>query len=72
MNFWALIPAAGVGRRMGGDIPKQYLPLGGRTVLEHSLEALAAHPAIDGLVLVLGADDPRAPTCFPTRCRASP
>lgn len=56
-RFWALIPAAGVGRRMGSEIPKQYLPLGGRTVLEHTLDALARHPAIEGLVLVLSATD---------------
>ncbi|MCW9058078.1 MAG: 2-C-methyl-D-erythritol 4-phosphate cytidylyltransferase [Gammaproteobacteria bacterium] len=71
MNFWALIPAAGIGRRMGGDVPKQYLPLGGRTVLEHTLDALARHPAIDGLVLVLNADDPRAPT-FPDQVQGKP
>lgn len=64
VRFWALIPAAGIGRRMGSDVPKQYLPLGGKTVLEHTLDALASQPAIDGLVLVLSADDPRAPT-FP-------
>ncbi len=56
-RFWALIPAAGVGRRMGSDIPKQYLPLGGKTVLEHTLDALSQHAAISGIVLVLGAGD---------------
>jgi 2-C-methyl-D-erythritol 4-phosphate cytidylyltransferase len=71
MNFWALIPAAGMGRRMGSDIPKQYLPLGGKTVLEHTLDALARHPAIDGLVLVLGADDSCAAT-FPDQVRGKP
>jgi 2-C-methyl-D-erythritol 4-phosphate cytidylyltransferase len=71
VRLWALIPAAGVGRRMGGDVPKQYLPLGGKTVLEHALDALARHPAIDGLVLVLGADDPRAPT-FPDQVQGKP
>ncbi len=42
---------------MGGDVPKQYLRLGGRTVIEHTLDQLANHPAISGLVVVLGADD---------------
>ena len=70
-KHWALIPAAGVGRRMGTDIPKQYLPLGGKTVLEHSLDALTAHPAIDGLVLVLGAEDPRA-ALFPDQIQGKP
>ncbi|HHO67622.1 MAG TPA: 2-C-methyl-D-erythritol 4-phosphate cytidylyltransferase [Gammaproteobacteria bacterium] len=49
---WALVPAAGSGRRMGAQAPKQYLELGGRTVLEHTLAVLAADPAIEGVVLV--------------------
>ena len=71
MKLWALIPAAGMGRRMGGDIPKQYLPLGGRTVLEHTLDALAWHPDISGLVLVHGIDDPRAAT-LPDQLQGKP
>ena len=39
-RFWAVVPAAGIGRRMGTDIPKQYLDLAGRKVLEHTLDAL--------------------------------
>jgi 2-C-methyl-D-erythritol 4-phosphate cytidylyltransferase len=70
-KHWALIPAAGVGRRMGVDIPKQYLPLGGKTVLEHTLEALALHPAIHALVLVHGTDDPRA-AMLPATLRGKP
>ena len=31
--FWAVIPAAGVGARMAADRPKQYLQLGGRSIL---------------------------------------
>ncbi|BAN69229.1 2-C-methyl-D-erythritol 4-phosphate cytidylyltransferase [endosymbiont of unidentified scaly snail isolate Monju] len=54
---WAVIPAAGVGRRMGSDIPKQYLPLGGRTVIEHTVERLLLHPGIDGLYIALGEQD---------------
>jgi 2-C-methyl-D-erythritol 4-phosphate cytidylyltransferase len=71
MSLWALIPAAGMGRRMGSDIPKQYLSLGGRTVLEHTLDALAWHPDISGLVLVHGIDDPRAAT-LPDRVQGKP
>lgn len=58
---WAVVPAAGVGTRMGAEIPKQYLPLEGATVIEHSLRRLAAHPAVRGIVVVLGADDPHWP-----------
>ncbi|MGB5606226.1 MAG: 2-C-methyl-D-erythritol 4-phosphate cytidylyltransferase, partial [Gammaproteobacteria bacterium] len=35
-KYWAVVPAAGSGRRMGADVPKQYLQLGGQTVLEHA------------------------------------
>ncbi len=56
-HFWAVIPAAGVGARMASDRPKQYLPLAGRTVIEHSLNAMLNHPAIKGVVLAIATDD---------------
>lgn len=57
VRYWAVIPAAGVGRRMGADRPKQYLSLLGRTVLEHSIARFDAHPAIAGIVLAVSTDD---------------
>ena len=42
MSIWAIVPAAGIGLRMGSSTPKQYLPLLGKPVLLHSLERLAA------------------------------
>jgi len=54
---WCVVPAAGRGTRVGGDCPKQYLPLAGRPLIEHTLERLAAHPQIAGLLVVLGATD---------------
>ena len=39
---FALVPAAGQGTRMGDSLPKQYLPVAGRPMMFHSLEALAA------------------------------
>jgi len=54
---WAVLPAAGVGRRMGAAIPKQYLPLAGRRVIDHALLILLQHPRIDGAVVALSADD---------------
>ena len=51
----ALIVAAGQGVRMGGDIPKQYQRIAGRTVLAHAIDALAKHPAIDEVRVVIGA-----------------
>ena len=59
--FWAVIPAAGVGARMAADRPKQYLQLGGRTILEHSLGCFLDHPQLKGLVVSLAVDDPYWP-----------
>ncbi|OLS59631.1 2-C-methyl-D-erythritol 4-phosphate cytidylyltransferase [Pseudomonas putida] len=56
--FWAVIPAAGVGARMAADRPKQYLQLGGRTILEHSLNCFLDHPSLKGVVVSVAADDP--------------
>lgn len=56
-GIWAVIPAAGRGTRFGGDLPKQYLQVGGQTVLAHTLAALFAHEAVEGAIIVLSADD---------------
>jgi 2-C-methyl-D-erythritol 4-phosphate cytidylyltransferase len=58
---WAVVPAAGRGTRFGGDVPKQYLEVAGESLLAHSLRALLAHPAVEGAVVVLAADDTRWP-----------
>ncbi|MDX2505520.1 MAG: 2-C-methyl-D-erythritol 4-phosphate cytidylyltransferase [Gammaproteobacteria bacterium] len=57
-NYWAVIPAAGVGKRMGSNIPKQYLPLAGKTVLEQTLSVFLQHPKIDGIVVAITQGDP--------------
>ncbi|MBV2210377.1 MAG: 2-C-methyl-D-erythritol 4-phosphate cytidylyltransferase [Thermomonas sp.] len=58
---WALVPAAGSGRRFGGETPKQYLHAAGKPLIEHALCALLAHPEVEGAVVALAADDPRWP-----------
>ena len=50
-SVWAVVPAAGSGRRMATEIPKQYLKLNGVPILEHTLRALLACPDIRGVVL---------------------
>lgn len=55
---WAVVPAAGIGRRFGGDTPKQYCNVAGRPLVEHSLNALLAHPEVAGVVIALSPDDP--------------
>ena len=59
--LWCVVPAAGRGARVGGDCPKQYLPLAGRPLILHTLERLAAHPRIAGLLVTLAAADPHWP-----------
>lgn len=56
-NYWAVVPAAGSGTRMGRERPKQYLPLGDKLVLEHTLDALLACPLVAGIVVAVAADD---------------
>ncbi|GAA5192433.1 2-C-methyl-D-erythritol 4-phosphate cytidylyltransferase [Ferrimonas gelatinilytica] len=53
----AVVPAAGVGKRMGEALPKQYLPLKGRPILSHTLSRLLQHPAITRVVVALGPED---------------
>jgi len=55
--IWAIVPAAGIGRRMQSAIPKQYLPLNGRPVLEYAINALLANHHVSGLVIALQPDD---------------
>ncbi|MGL5225995.1 MAG: 2-C-methyl-D-erythritol 4-phosphate cytidylyltransferase [Aeromonas sp.] len=53
----AIVPAAGIGSRMGAQCPKQYLPLAGKTILEHTLARLLSHPAIGQVIVALAPDD---------------
>lgn len=57
MSYHALVPAAGSGSRMGGAIPKQYLPLAGKPLIWHALRTLCSVPAIDSVWVVLAPDD---------------
>jgi 2-C-methyl-D-erythritol 4-phosphate cytidylyltransferase/2-C-methyl-D-erythritol 2,4-cyclodiphosphate synthase len=53
----ALIVAAGRGSRAGGDVPKQYVRIGGETILQKAIDAFAAHPAVGVVQAVIHADD---------------
>ena len=61
-SFWAVIPAAGVGRRMGAERPKQYLEVAGKTILEHTISIFLENDKITGVVVSLSKDDPFWPT----------
>jgi 2-C-methyl-D-erythritol 4-phosphate cytidylyltransferase len=56
-GLWCVVPAAGRGARFGADVPKQYVTLAGKPILEWTLDRLAACDGIAGIMLVLAADD---------------
>ena len=57
MRTTAIIPAAGSGSRMNQTISKQYLSLGGKPLLVHTLEVLESSPLIDSLLVVVPGSD---------------
>lgn len=59
MNFYALIPAAGSGSRMGGMIEKQYLDLNAVPMIAHAMMVLARAPRIARIFVVLSPTDRR-------------
>jgi 2-C-methyl-D-erythritol 4-phosphate cytidylyltransferase/2-C-methyl-D-erythritol 2,4-cyclodiphosphate synthase len=54
MSVTGLIVAAGTGERLGGGLPKQYRSIGGKSVLRWAAEALARHPAVRSVRVVIG------------------
>lgn len=59
MALWCVVPAAGRGLRVGGDLPKQYLPLSDRTVIQCTLDRLSMLP-VEAIIVPVAADDARA------------
>ena len=59
-RLWAVVPAAGTGRRVGGDTPKQYREVAGAPLMEHTLRALLQSRDIGGVVVAMDSADPRA------------
>lgn len=57
---FAIVPAAGSGSRLGGDVPKQYLEIGGRSLLERSVAPLLAAAWIDEVLVIVAPGDRRA------------
>jgi 2-C-methyl-D-erythritol 4-phosphate cytidylyltransferase len=56
LAFFALIPAAGTGTRLGAALPKQYLPLAGKPMLWHSVASVCVAP-VDNVFVVLSPGD---------------
>lgn len=57
----AIIPAAGVGKRMRQEKPKQYLVLNGMTVIEHTVRKFLSHPRVGKIIIAVRDDDPYFP-----------
>lgn len=56
-RLYALVPCAGTGERAGAGQPKQYVPLAGRSVVAHTLEALGRVRGLSGVLVVLAPGD---------------
>ena len=56
-RYWAIVPAAGTGSRMGASIPKQYLPLNGQPLVTYSVNALLASEHIQSVVVAIAPQD---------------
>ena len=61
MRYWLIMPAAGSGRRFGEALPKQYVPLAGRTVIEWALAPFVMDERCAGIVVAVAPDDPHWP-----------
>ena len=57
MKIGAVVVAAGVGQRMGGPVPKAYLPLAGKPILAHTLEIFEAVPEVHEVTVVANPND---------------
>lgn len=60
-NYFAVVPAAGVGKRMQADRPKQYLPLHNQTVIEHTLARLLQADVFTTIAVAISTEDPYWP-----------
>ena len=56
-KLWAIVPAAGVGKRVGGNLPKQYMPLQGQALIWWTLKRLLALSELSQVTVVISADD---------------
>ncbi len=68
-RYWAVVPAGGTGSRLGAQVPKQYLLLGGQTMIERSVAALSCARWIEQVVVVAAPGDPQAARLFAGQTR---
>lgn len=69
-KFWGIVPAAGVGKRMQSDRPKQYLDLGGTTVIEQTLSRLLLANVFEAIAVAISIEDPYWPELSISREKA--
>ena len=55
--YWVILPAAGVGARMQANVPKQYLPLDGKYLIDQTIERLLSHEKINNIAVGLSVND---------------
>ena len=61
-KYWLVVPAAGIGSRMGGDIPKQYVSVNGKTIIEHTLDNFIDRKEIENICISISESDNHWPT----------
>lgn len=57
LDVIAVVPAAGIGSRMQTECPKQYLHIGDKTILEHAVASLLAHPRVNHVIIAISPTD---------------
>lgn len=57
VKYWVVIPAAGIGKRMGVDKPKQYIQVNDKTIIEHTIECFIRREDIEKVVVVISNTD---------------
>lgn len=71
MHVTAIIPAGGRGRRLGADLPKQFLDLAGQPILRRAVEAFLRCAAVDDVIVALPADVAAAPPPYLVAARVT-
>jgi len=61
-KYWVVIPAAGVGSRMGVDKPKQYISINNKTIIEHTIDCFIHREEIEKIIVAISEEDEFWPT----------
>ena len=60
-KYWVIVPAAGLGKRLGAEKPKQYLSIHSKAIIWHTLFCLINHPSIHKIIVAIAQEDPYWP-----------